>query len=89
MKRITHKDLEFLIDRINKATKSPLAAYTKTDKEYKANIGNYHLDGAYGGVKLVRVCSDGGGIEEISLGGFGTKRELYQWMQAFLAGLAA
>ena len=89
MTRIRQKDLEYLVDRINEATGSPKTTYTKTDKPpYKANIGNYHLDYAYGGVKLVRMVSEGGGISDISRCGYGTKRELYNWMQAFLAGLA-
>lgn len=88
MERITQKDLEWQVKRINKATKSPTAPYTRTDGKTTGNIGNYHLDYAYGGVKLVRMVSDGGGIEEISRDGFGTKRQLYSWLQAFLAGLA-
>ncbi|GAG96842.1 unnamed protein product [marine sediment metagenome] len=90
MDRITQKDLECLRDQINIATDSPMAAYTKTDKPpYTGNVDHYRLDYAYGGVKLVRVCSTGGGIDTISTGGFGTKRELYNWMTAFLAGMIA
>ena len=89
MNRITQKNLEYLTDRINKVTESPQAPYTKNNGKFTANIGNYHLDYAYGGVKLVRMVNDGGGIETISTDGFGTKRELYSWMQAFLAGKAS
>lgn len=91
--RITQKDLEYLVKRINEATDSPIEPYThiegKNGKKGKfaGNIGNYHLDYAYGGVKLVRMCSDGGSISNVSFGGFGTKRELYNWMQAFLEGM--
>lgn len=97
MERITQKDLEYLVKRINEVTDSPTEPYTRNEKEddregrinvgFTANIGNYHLDYAYGGVKLVRMVNDGGGIEEISRDGFGTKRQLYSWLQAFLAGL--
>lgn len=93
MQRITRSDLEFQVNRINKVTNLPLTPYTRNGKEgkrepgYTANIGNYHLDWAYGGVKLVRMVTEGGGIAEISRGGFGTKRELYNWMGAFLAGI--
>ena len=99
MDRITQKDLDRMVDRINKVTSSPPTPYTQTKKHvlagenqkyqraiYKANIGNYHLDYAYGGVKLVRMVNDGGGITVISSGGYGTKRALYHWMGAFLAG---
>ena len=87
MDRITQKNLEIYVDRINQATNSPMAAYTKKDGKFTANIGNYHLDYAYGGAKLVRMCNEGGGISTISTGGYGTKRELYEWMRAFLAGI--
>ena len=87
MNRIRQINLDYLVDRINEVTKSPMSSYTTKDGSIlKANIGNYHLDYAYGGVRLVRMVNKQGGIEEISGTGFGTKRELYAWMQAFLAG---
>ena len=95
MERITRKDLEYLVECINEATGSPKASYTKrekatsTDPGYRANIGNYHLSYAYGGVKLERMYNEGGGVNTVSTGGFGTKRELYDWMRAFLAGMEA
>ncbi len=89
MDRITQKDLEALTAIINKMTNSPATPYTKRSGNMgmTANIGNYYLDYAYGGVKLVRMVTDGGGITEVSRTGYSTKRELYNWMQAFLAGL--
>jgi hypothetical protein len=90
MKRITQKDLEVLTAIINKTTGSPATPYSKygDNTGMAANIGNYHLDYAYGGVQLVRMVTDGGGITLVSLIGHGTKRELYNWMQAFLAGMS-
>lgn len=82
--RITQKDLEWLVKIINNRAKSPQEPYNEARQ---ANIGNYHLDYAYGGVKLVRMCNEHGGIRTISSGGYGTKRELYNWMEAFLYGL--
>ena len=87
MDRITQKDLEVLVERINIATKSPTKSYTKIGDRYVSNVGNYHLDYAYGGVKLSRMESEGGGISNVSNTGYGTKRELYNWMQAFLSGI--
>ena len=87
MERITQKQLEYLVERINKATNSPLASYTRTPEGHRANIGNYHLSYAYGGVKLERMCNEGGGVNTVSTGGFGTKRELYDWMRAYLDGM--
>ena len=88
MKRITQKDLEHQVESINATTESPTTSYTRDAVgKLAANIGNYHLDYAYGGVRLVRMVN-GGGITVVSSGGFGTKRELYNWMDAFRAGIA-
>lgn len=88
MKRITMDDLECVVRRINITTKSPLDAWHKNkDGKLIANIGNYHLDGAYGGWKLVRHISEGGGITEAIHTGFVSKRELYTAMHAYLNGL--
>lgn len=87
--RITQRDIEILVDRINEATDSPMEYCDRsTETPFKSHIGHYHLDYAYGGVRLSRVMNEGGGINVISTGGFGTKRELYNWMQAFLSGIA-
>lgn len=90
MERITQKDLEYLVKRINEITGSPIDYCTKVPSGMpipNTNIGNYHLDYAYGGVKLVRTVNKHGGITIISTGGYGTKRELYNWISAFLLGL--
>ncbi len=88
MERITQKDLEYLVKRINEVTGSPISTGGVNSGKYTCNIGNYHLDYAHGGVKLVRIVNEGGDITVISTGGFGTKRELYNWMLAFLVGHA-
>lgn len=87
MERITEKQLEAVVERVNRATESPLASWTKTATGTKANLGNYHLEYAYGYVSLNRMVTDGGGVERILPGG--TKRELYHQLHAYLAGLAA
>lgn len=92
MERITQKDLEKLVARINTLTGSPQKTY-EYDRagRYVPQAGNYHLSYAHGGVKLERMsltpnCS---GISEVSTGGYETKRALYTWMQAFIAGIEA
>jgi hypothetical protein len=86
--RITDKDLKTMVNRINELTGSPLE-YSSIDENGKrrANIGHYCLDSAYGGVKLVQVMTNGGGIREISSHGFGTKRELYIFMRGMIEAL--
>jgi len=87
--RITQKDLEQMVRRINETLGRPLETYTKDEDtgRYKANIGNFHLSGAYGGVALEEMESESGGVRRVSTGGYGTKRELYRWMDAYLRGI--
>ena len=81
--RITQADLEEMALEINQITSSPTEPHT--DK----SGGCYHLDYAYGGVKLVQICRDGSSaIRCISSDGFDTKRKLYNFMQAYIAGMA-
>lgn len=85
MERITEKQLEAVVERLNRLTHSPLASWIKSDEGHRANIGNYHLDYAYGYVSLARMVNGGGGIEKILPGG--TKRECYEQLQAFIRGI--
>lgn len=86
--RITERDLEIAITRLNKATGQPLTTWTRhADNTMTANVGNYHLDCAYGGYKLVQTVNQGGGIHTISNGGYTTKRDLYNQLHTALAFL--
>jgi len=60
MKVITEKALQAQVDRLNKITNSPLKPYELKDGKYIAQVGNYYLDGAYGGWQLARMMSEGG-----------------------------
>tara|TARA_R110000787_G_scaffold284120_2_gene397532 strand:+ start:77 stop:355 length:279 start_codon:yes stop_codon:yes gene_type:complete len=85
--RINQKDLELVLHRINTATGQALEGWTKqANGRYRANVGTYILDYAYGGVRLAQLCTEGGG--ETDLTGLGTKRETYHRMHAFLRGVA-
>lgn len=85
--RITQADLERLCVAINKATGNALDPYTRVEgQRTKANAGNYHLSYAYSGVALEQMC-ESGGVRRISPGGYGTKRELYNYMQGMVSGL--
>lgn len=89
-KQVTKAQLEAVVERINRMTNSPLTSYTKSkDGKYKANIGNYHLSWAYGGVALHRMCSDGGGVSDVLSIGHAPKRECLNAMFAFIRGLEA
>lgn len=91
MQRITEKQLQAVVDRINRETNSPMTTYIRTvidgKTSHDANLGNYHLSFAYGGVSLHRMCNKGGGVQDVFRIGHVTKRELYNHMHAFLCGL--
>jgi hypothetical protein len=82
--------LEAMVKAINKRTNSPEAPYSKDDNgKLTANIGNYHLDGAYGGWSLNRMVSPGGGVSDVFRCGHVSKRDLYNRLKAFIDGLDA
>jgi hypothetical protein len=86
--RITEKQLDALCERLNKATGSPLAAYTRRDDgTLRANVGNYHISHAYGGVCLHRMCDESGGVTTPLSTGHVPKRELWNLMHAYLRGI--
>lgn len=88
MDRITDKMLDNLALRINKATGSPETAYTrKAEGGMRANVGNYHVSHAYGGVCLQRMSNEGGGVTCPLGNGHVPKRELWGQPQAFLSGI--
>ena len=89
MERITEKQLQAVVDRINSITNSPNEPYAKVDGKYVAQIGSYHLSHAYGGVSLERMSNSGGGVTQPFGCGHVSKRDLYNRMQAFLSGLDA
>jgi hypothetical protein len=90
MQRITEKQLEALVSWINELTESPATSYTRNDEgKLSANIGNYHLYFAYGGVNLHRMTNEGGGVNTPLGGGTRTKRELFNQLHAFINGLRA
>jgi len=87
MQRVTKKDLEMVVARINKVTGNPENAYTRKDGTYQANPGCYHLSWAYGGVCLEQMSNKGGGVRTVLYTGYTTKRRLMDAMQAYLAGI--
>ena len=86
---ITLKNLQAVVDRINTTTGSPMEQYTSVNGKLVANIGNYHLSGAYGGYVLHRMDNLSGGITDISQSGYISKRALYDLLHMYLAGYEA
>lgn len=86
--RITIKMLEAMVNRLNEITNSPTETYSKdSNGKLVANIGNFHLYQAYGGIRLDRITSSGGGIRVISKDGCGTKKQLYSFIAGYLSGI--
>lgn len=86
--RYKMRDLENLVARINLVAGTPETYCDRREAKFKAHIGHYHLEGAYGGYRLVQTCSEGGGIRTIT-SGYVSKSKLYDEMQAFCKGLEA
>ena len=89
MQTVTLKMLESVVTRINTITNSPIETYSKVNDKYTANIGNYHLSGAYGGYALHRMHNISGGVSDVFQCGHVSKRELMNRMQSFIAGYNA
>ena len=89
MERTTRKQLEFLCARINAAQQSPAKPYERIDGSLVGQIGNYHLSGAYGGVSLHKTMTESGGVCDVFSCGHVTKRDLYNRMSAYLAGVSS
>lgn len=72
--RISVKDLEWLVDRLNQVA--------ETQNEH------YQLSGAYGGWKLVQKCNNGG-TKDVTHSGFTSKKKLYYEIYAYLKGFTS
>ena len=87
MTRITRKQLETAVDTLNEMTGSPLEPYSKVGDKWVANVGNYHISGAYGGFSLHRMVNDGGGVKDIFYCGHVPARELFGLIRAYRYGI--
>jgi hypothetical protein len=81
--RITDKQLDSLCSLINAITNSPQEPWANG----QANVGNYHVSHAYGGVCLHRHVNEGGGVNCPIVHGHVPKRELFNLMHAYIKGL--
>jgi len=86
MNRITENMLKNRCNHLNAITGNPQAPWNNLSGQMKGNVGNYHIDGAYGGVQLVQVMNEEGGIHTF-FGGHVSKRELYGNINAFINGV--
>lgn len=87
MPRVTRKDLEAIAARINRMTGNPAEPYRQEGGRFVANVGNFHISGAYGGWALHQMGTDGGGVRDVLHSGHVPARELQGAMFAYIAGL--
>ncbi len=94
--RYTMRDLEGLVDRLNREVGAEPKPYRDATEAEKAagfhgvgNVGTYYLMGAYGGHKLVQITNYGGGVRDVLGTGYVSKRELYRAISAYLDGIDA
>jgi hypothetical protein len=87
MERITEKNLQGLCDTLNRMKGAPEVGWIREGKRNVAQVGHYCLDMAYGGYRIVRICSEGGGIETPISDGFDTKRECYEKACSYIKGM--
>jgi hypothetical protein len=88
--RTTQKDLDGLVNRLNRITNSPATYSDKQENgRFKSNVGHYHLDQAYGGTKLARVVNESGGVTCPCSMGYETKKDAYYIIAAFISGIEA
>ena len=85
--RVTEKMLQNQVDYLNELTGNPPTSWTRQDGRNRANIGNYHLYFAYGGVCLHQVTNEGGGVKTPIGGGCVPKKELHGKLSAFIEGI--
>lgn len=81
--RVTERDLDNVVLRLNLLTNSPAEYF---NEERKTNIRHFCLDYAYGGVQLQRVTNHSGGVSTVFNCGYTTKKELYSLIHAFIDG---
>lgn len=86
MQPITKKMLKRKVDLLNKLLGQPTETYSKkASGQWAPNPKVFYIGAAYGGYRLERMCNSGSGASDISPRG--TKREVYDYVSAFIQGV--
>lgn len=85
--RITRSFIEAKAATINSMRGAPAEPYRTVNGKAVANVGNYHISGAYGGYCLHRMCNESGGVSDVFSCGHIPARQLAALMSAYTAGL--
>jgi hypothetical protein len=79
MARVKQAELDAILDLLNQEPDEPKRRYPE--------IGYYYLLGAYGGIKLVQIVNDGGGVRDVLPHlGYVNKPTMVAALRSFLAG---
>jgi hypothetical protein len=88
--RITKKDLENGVRRLNTLAGTPQEPWTRdANGNYHPQPFCYHLSGAYGGYMVQQVVAQGSGCSTPITCGHVTKRACYETLHAFISGFEA
>lgn len=85
--RITRAHLDAKAATINSMMGAPAEPYRTVNGKAVANVGNYHISGAYGDYCLHRMCNESGGVSDVFNCGHIPARQLAALMSAYTAGL--
>ena len=80
---ITPKHLNMQIRQLNNILNQNPDPYTNS----KANVGTYYIDSSYRAYRVVRLVSESGGIEDISLRD--SARATYTFLCGMIRGIQA
>lgn len=85
--RITQKQMQALLDRLNTIAGTPLTTFDPDRTEARWNVGNFHLDSAYNGFCLMQVVSPRGAVENVLGTAYAPLSQTYRDTQIFIRGL--
>ena len=87
--RIKLADVRRRVNYLNDLTGHDSEAYTRDENgKFRANVGTYVLDRAYGGNKLARIVSESGGEQNVTQG-YVPLRQIYYEINAYISGIEA
>ena len=86
--QIKKENLERQIAHINKILNRPETPWRRDEQgKLHANVGNFHLDSAYGGYRVEEMRGEKGGVRNVLGIGYVSKRELWSMLDAFMLGI--
>lgn len=89
--KITRPFVERQLENLNRKCGTPLQPYLNLNdgNGIQPQAGNYHLDNAYGGYALVRMCQQGGGTSQVGNTGFVSLKVISMYIRMFSEGYTA